>query len=318
MKHSPSTSSNFRAVLLLGAVLASAIFTNCNRPKGQVAILNIYDTVENCSPPYIVSFHPEVQAARDQLIYRWDFGDGNISNAAFPVNIYQEPGVYEITLEVTEREVTAIQTIVLNINSESLPVLPDFELASVTGSYFVPCPVNFFNTSQHATHYFWDFGNGNLSSRENPFNLYEYPGRYQVTLGAICDGDTSYITKLLDIYPPPDDLNILTVTVWMPDSYKGGSYLATIYYGPFLEFTTPVASNVQSFPVGWNIYENMFFYDPGDTDILQFAIWDEGNRQTPVYVFSTRADILASQGYPLLVGWNEGNGFAAEVTFGYD
>ncbi len=57
--------------------------------------------------------------------------------------------------------------------------------------------VSFTNTSSNATSYDWDFGDGNTSTDQNPWNLYGSIGVYEVTLIAMnsgCSNDTTYFT----------------------------------------------------------------------------------------------------------------------------
>jgi len=39
-----------------------------------------------------------------ELNYSWDFGDGNTSNESDPVNIYENPGVYDVSLSISTNE----------------------------------------------------------------------------------------------------------------------------------------------------------------------------------------------------------------------
>src|SRR5688572_10862480 len=60
--------------------------------------------------------------------------------------------------------------------------------ASFTSSVFsgcAPLSVDFTNLSTQATNYFWDFGNGNVSSLQDPTTVYLTSGFYTVTLVAI-------------------------------------------------------------------------------------------------------------------------------------
>ena len=50
--------------------------------------------------------------------------------------------------------------------------------------------ISFFNFSQNASSYEWDFGDGNTSTEEAPIHTYEATGVFTVTLTAIGDGGT--------------------------------------------------------------------------------------------------------------------------------
>jgi len=45
--------------------------------------------------------------------------------------------------------------------------------------------INFYNSSQNATNYEWDFGDGFISYEANPVHYYQLTGTYEVTLTAI-------------------------------------------------------------------------------------------------------------------------------------
>lgn len=60
----------------------------------------------------------------------------------------------------------------------------------------------FSNNSSQATSYFWDFGDGNTSTVENPNHIYPTNGTYTVTLTAYSDcGDSSVTSQVIVINP---------------------------------------------------------------------------------------------------------------------
>ena len=53
--------------------------------------------------------------------------------------------------------------------------------------------VTFVNLSQNADNYTWDFGDGSISTQEDPSHTYDCPGEYEVTLivsNSACNGDS--------------------------------------------------------------------------------------------------------------------------------
>ena len=53
--------------------------------------------------PYEVTFASDVTDAEDHtLTYAWDFGDGTVSDLVAPSHIYNQPGIYTVTLTVTD------------------------------------------------------------------------------------------------------------------------------------------------------------------------------------------------------------------------
>ena len=58
--------------------------------------------------------------------------------------------------------------------------------------------VVFNNTSQHATQYSWDFGDGNTDTTSNPLHTYQSQGTYTVTLQAYACGKTDSMTMIVN------------------------------------------------------------------------------------------------------------------------
>lgn len=78
----------------------------------------------------------------------------------------------------------------------------NFSVSSLQGC--VPHNVQFTNTSQNATSYQWNFGNGNTSTLVNPGNVYTVAGIYTVTLTAIgANGATNAHSEQITVQPKP-------------------------------------------------------------------------------------------------------------------
>ncbi len=70
-------------------------------------------------------------------------------------------------------------------NIGTYDIIADFNYTTIDSAAF-----NFVNTSINATNYFWDFGDGNISTLENPTNTYNNFGEYIVSLTVYDCGDT--------------------------------------------------------------------------------------------------------------------------------
>ena len=75
---------------------------------------------------------------------------------------------------------TSITFLFLIVNKSFSQVVPSFNSNVQNGCS--PLGVNFTNTSQNATNYVWDFGNGTQSTLNNPSTTYINPGFYTVKL----------------------------------------------------------------------------------------------------------------------------------------
>ena len=91
---------------------------------------------------------------------------------------------------VTKREKTFL---VYPIPYAGFNVTPDFK--NVQGR------TKFDNISIYATHYLWDFGNGNTSTVVNPIEVYEKDSTYIITLASMNEYNcTDTATYVLDVF----------------------------------------------------------------------------------------------------------------------
>jgi len=119
----------------------------------------------------------------------WDFGDGNTSNEESPTHIYDTPGNYNVTLEVTsENGLTG--TLVKRIDIQ-VPVIADCQWAVDSMDYQT---VSFTNASIGALTLWWEFGDGFQATDTNPVHTYAADGIYTVALIA------TSVTGLTDVH----------------------------------------------------------------------------------------------------------------------
>ncbi len=76
-------------------------------------------------------------------------------------------------------------------NAGDIPAIPVAEPSASFTSEVSDLTVTFTNTSQNATTYAWDFGDGNTSTEENPVHTYAADGNYTVKLTASDDAGNS-------------------------------------------------------------------------------------------------------------------------------
>jgi PKD repeat protein len=106
----------------------------------------------------------------------WDFGDGETSDQINPSHTYAEEGEYTVTLTAVGADGTSNET-----SSQTISVVKTNPTADFT--YEVDnTTITFTNTSERGVSYEWDFGDGQISSEENPVHTYDEPGEYSVTL----------------------------------------------------------------------------------------------------------------------------------------
>ena len=139
-----------------------------------------FDVINNCinSPTYFVPRYDSTQI--DIFSWYWDFDDPHndtISTDPNPSHVYTSIRSYSPSLTVSTYGCYGkIDTsfLVYPIPYSNYTITPD--LGGVQGR------TSFSNQSIFATHYYWDFGNGNSSTVENPIEVYEKDSLYIVTL----------------------------------------------------------------------------------------------------------------------------------------
>lgn len=121
-----------------------------------------------------------------QLIYRWEFGDGQSSVLPNPVHNYQAQGVYTVKLFIIDQygcEDSIARTAYINIRNPVAQFSMSDSLSSCP-----PLVINFTNQSQHYIRHEWDFGDGTRSSLPDPLHFYTYPGIYRAKLTVVSIG----------------------------------------------------------------------------------------------------------------------------------
>lgn len=112
----------------------------------------------------------------------WEFGDGNSSNATNPCYTYFSAGTFNVKLTTTG---PGGQTDVAN-NMVIINPKPQASFSASPTVVQIPnTPAEFLNSSIDADTYFWDFGDANTSTEENPLHIYTQVAQYNVMLIAI-------------------------------------------------------------------------------------------------------------------------------------
>ncbi len=165
---------------------------------------SVSDTL-GCAPKTINFFDQSI-ASGAIVSWFWDFGDGNTSNAQFPIHTYAANGNYDVSLTI-EDEFGCVQTL---SRPDYIRLGPPEVIFSLSPANICPgTEVSFTDFSQTVSDvvaWNWDFGDGNTSTQKNPQNTYDTPGGYTVSL-TISDasGCVTTLTKVdtIEVYSPP-------------------------------------------------------------------------------------------------------------------
>ncbi len=142
------------------------------------------NVVDGC-PPLLVQFNG-TSSTGGGLSYKWNLGNGATvaTTNATPSTTYHIPGVYTVSLTVTNANGTNTET------KTNYIIVRDTPKISFTATPLVGCPgtkVDFTNSTipgAGSASYSWYFGDGGSSNGGNPSHVYNNSGLYKVQLYA--------------------------------------------------------------------------------------------------------------------------------------
>jgi gliding motility-associated-like protein len=157
-----------------------------NATTNDGCVYSISQVLDVAAVP-LASFTFVVTANQDSVIftngtgpasYLWDFGDGSQSTESDPIHTYIGGGIFIVSLSATNQgcSTTFIDTILID-RPTALFTYNGNCSASVVSFSNLSTYVNGTIISNQ-----WNFGDGNVSSQQNPSNIYGIAGVYTVTL----------------------------------------------------------------------------------------------------------------------------------------
>ncbi len=119
------------------------------------------------------------QSSSNTTGWNWSFPGGNpsSSNDQNPTVVYENAGVYSVTLEATNSVGNSTITQTDYIIVDDVPAASFSQVVNGLN-------VDFTNTSTNGNSYNWDFGDGNTSTDFSPNHTYAMDGTYDVILSA--------------------------------------------------------------------------------------------------------------------------------------
>jgi PKD repeat protein len=152
-----------------------------------------FSTIEICKGAQFID------STNNAINRSWDFGDGDTSSLSDISHIYSLPGLYPVTLKVTNRFGCSDSSI-KNVLISDAP-MADFSIDSTICASEV---VSIINKSTHADSYSWDLGNTEISNLSTPLPFtYITTGTYTVKLIAKNTLCTDSLSKKIVVNPNP-------------------------------------------------------------------------------------------------------------------
>jgi len=139
--------------------------------------------------------------------YLWDFMDGFTSQDPNPNHIFENAGVYEVTLTVTDEGGLSNTTTVTITVTAPANLAPEAIATATPDNGDAPLEVSFIGSTSTddvgVTEYSWDFGDGTTANIADPVHIYDDPGVYFAVLTVQdAEGLTDAITLTITVNAP--------------------------------------------------------------------------------------------------------------------
>ena len=247
--------------------------------------------IEDCAPG-LVQF--EDLSTGTVTAWDWDFPGGtpNSSTSQNPLITYNASGVYDVTLTVFNGSISNTYSVPMAIEIFDQPIA-DFTYSINLSE------VTFTNLSQNANVYFWDFGDGNTSSLENPVHTYAEDGVYTTFLFADNDCGQAIWSETFTIATPPTagfdadpkegcNPHVVTFTdnssnntvdyLW---EFEGGVPNTSTEQNPVIQYDSAGTYDVKltvTNPQGTNTLEEVNYITVNPTPIADFTFTQNGTQ----------------------------------------
>lgn len=257
--HIYSTAGAYTAELIVesDAGCLDTITNTVNVYYKPVADFSYTSTCDN--DQVIVQFNDEstiISGSINQWFY--DFGGQGNQSVQNPLQQFIGTGNFTITQIVQTSDGCADTTSqILNV-----PPKPDAGFFYNTSNGLnIGAEFTFIDTSLNAASWYWEFGDGNSSTDQDPTNIYFDNGNYDVTLWATGSlGCTDSVTQTITINTVTTTVNDLIPNAISPN----GDGFNDVWKLEFIDFLNPLADVIIVNQWGQTVFQSVGYPDPWD------------------------------------------------------
>jgi PKD repeat protein len=170
---------------------------------------------------------------------------------------------------------------------------PTVDFTFTLSSQNAPTSVSFNSISTNATTYFWEFGDGSISSTMNPQHTYSTGGTYNVKLTVTGTGGVKSLTKTVTIGNAISKVKITRIDIVTIPSTNGAFNWDTATDKPdiYMKLSDETGTTTPKFGTIWNLipsltstYSITFTSPITSTDlintVLKVQVWDDDSDNT--------------------------------------
>lgn len=206
-------------------------FVQVREPDCEAA----YDYMANPVNPLEIQF-TDLSTGSDITNWLWTFGDGYESNEQNPVHVYNSQGIYNVCLMITSAQNGTFPCYDIHCSSITVEAPPPCNAgfnAVLDSTTNTQNKYSFFDTSVgEIISWTWNFGDGSISTEQNPVYKYANGGIYEVCL--VVESLTGCIDTICDFIVTPAYLHfggfaIMDNKPMNNPSHEGDTAIAYLY-----------------------------------------------------------------------------------------
>lgn len=216
--------------------------------------------------------------------FYWQFGDSfangmDTSSLRNPLYEYPDTGRYEVTLIANPNKLCAdTANIILDLYPK---MVVDFDWEATCAGGAMPFTNQ--STSDYGTftNFSWSFGDGNISALQDPENIFDLGGDYEVFLTATNSfGCTQELAKQVDVKPTPET-DFGNTSICIDQQPINFSDLSEINIGNIVSRAWQITNELGDILLeSDDLNIEYTFTSPGNYNILLTAIGDQGCSET--------------------------------------
>ena len=245
-----------------GSVQSTEIITIATLPNANFDV-----TLSSGCASLTVQYINQSSSNTDSYLWTFEGGIPSTSTEENPLVIYNNSGVFDVTLVVENEQ--GFDTLTQESYIEVFDV-PDPDFSAFENGY----TVDFTNETPGDNTYLWEFGDTNTSTDENPSHTYVADGVYAVTLTATNDcGDSAVTGEVVVANLPTAGLTASGTTGCIPFTvqFSDASSSNVDSWNWFFEGGSPVTSTEQNPVVVYN--------SAGTFDVSLTVVNEQGSDQ---------------------------------------
>jgi gliding motility-associated-like protein len=153
--------------------------------------------------------------------YFWDFGNGKTSVNENPKTVFEDAGIYEVTLYAKKDMDTKISMSIIIVDPAPTA---SFDISPAEAVSFEE--ILFLNKSSNVDKYLWNFGDGEFSELYEPTHSYSSTGVYDIALWVWSENGCSDSLLVQDAVNVNEDCQLIFPNGFIPERYgpSGGYY----------------------------------------------------------------------------------------------